>query len=74
MLIHILAWAIIFLLPYIFKENHGREHHPEGVNKSEFRTFDTVTNIFSIVLFYFNAIFLTQKFLYKRNTLPIHFF
>lgn len=67
-LIHMLVWAIIFLLPYIFTENHDRNPpHHESIDRSMFRTFDTVTNIFWVALFYFNAIFLTDRFLYKRK-------
>lgn len=66
-IIHVLAWLIIFSIPYIFDNTHEREQHSDVVDKSTFRSFDTITSIFWIALFYFNAFFLTPTFIYKRK-------
>ncbi len=66
LLLHIIAWAIIFLLPFIFspeyQHNSGRTER-----ENEFLYLNTVTKVFWVLLFYLNTVFLIPKFLYRRK-------
>jgi len=62
--IHIVIWAIIFLLPYIFSsENNG----PGDDIDLAFRNLNTVTNLLWMGLFYLNAEWLIPHFLYSKK-------
>ena len=52
LLIHIIVWAMIFLLPYIFSSENDSA---KDADELAFRNLDTVTNLFWMGLFYFNA-------------------
>lgn len=65
--LHISVWLIIFLLPYIFTGDQSHGKRKAVVQKSDFRAFDTITDVFWIALFYFNAIILTHRLIYKRK-------
>lgn len=64
---HVAVWLIIFLLPYIFNAGYDAAPHKEVSNKADFRGLITVTNIFWVALFYFNAIILTPHLIYRRK-------
>ncbi|MDN3656736.1 histidine kinase [Ferruginibacter paludis] len=67
LLLHIIAWAVIFLLPYIFTSAYydGRENELHG--NTTFLYVDTVTKIFWVGLFYLNTERLVPAFVYKRK-------
>jgi sensor histidine kinase YesM len=63
--IHIIVWAIIFSLPYIFSPP-GTNNNPK---QNAFLGFISITTFFWMGLFYFNANVLIPEFLYKRKYL-----
>jgi two-component system, LytTR family, sensor kinase len=64
---HIIIWAAIFMLPYIFR---GESEDRESADDISFRNLDNVTDILWIGLFYLNAIILIPRLFYaKRYTL-----
>lgn len=66
-LMHIIAWAIVFLLPYIFTSEYHDKRSFFGPNDSAFIYLDTATKIFWVLLFYLNAEILIPRFLYKKQ-------
>ena len=66
LLIHVLVWAMIFLLPYIFNPENDS---PKDAVDLAFRTLNTVTNFFWMGLFYLNALALIPRLFYKRKYL-----
>ncbi|MBC6491832.1 sensor histidine kinase [Flavihumibacter stibioxidans] len=67
-LLHLLAWAIIFVVPYIFADSHGKRP-VGGIKRDEFQTFDTLTDLFWVLIFYLNAFVLIPAFFYSRRFL-----
>lgn len=65
--LHILAWAVVFLLPYIFTSAYYDEPHGNLHENSDFLYVDTITNVFWVLLFYFNSEILIPRFIYKRK-------
>ena len=65
--IHVLLWLAIFLLPYILIPEYEPRPHDNTSPKPDFRDLNTVTKIFWVVLFYFNARILIPRFVYKRR-------
>lgn len=63
LLVHLIAWAIIFLIPYIFTS----EYHEEPDGDSAFIYLDTVTKIFWLLLFYLNVAIVIPRLLYTRR-------
>jgi len=61
--IHIIVWAIIFLLPYIFSPPDAAKdpHH------KAFQGFITCTTVVWMGLFYFNAYTLVPRLLYRKK-------
>ena len=65
--IHVLIWLAIFLLPYILNPDYEPEPHGKKHSKTDFRDLNTVTKIFWLALFYFNAFILVPRLVYKRK-------
>ena len=67
LLMHIVAWAVIFLLPYIFSS----DYYDDGGNNLHINTtflyLNSVTKIFWVGLFYLNAEILIPLLVYKRS-------
>src|SRR3954467_5837787 len=62
-LIHIIVWAVLFSLPYIFSP-------PDAKNNSQqnaFRGFASSATVIWMGLFYLNAYILVTKFLYRKK-------
>lgn len=64
LLMHIVAWAIIFLLPYIFSSVYTSAKDKEEL---AFQELNTITNFLWMGLFYLNALVLMQKLFYKKK-------
>ena len=64
LLLHVLLWAMIFLLPYIFNSENDS---PKDADELAFRNLNTVTNLFWMGLFYLNAVVLIPHLFYTRK-------
>ncbi len=77
LLMHIIAWAIIFSLPYIFSSEYTSEKDPDEL---AFQHLDTATNFLWMGLFYLNFLMLmpnlfnTKKYLFYITALLFSFF
>ena len=67
LLMHIIAWAVIFMLPYIFTSAYYDEGEHELHGNTTFLYLDTVTKIFWVGLFYLNTEILVPALVYKRR-------
>jgi two-component system, LytTR family, sensor kinase len=67
LLIHIIAWAVVFLLPYIFTSAYYDDGESDLPGKNAFLYLDTVTKIFWVGLFYLNTEILIPRLIYKRK-------
>jgi two-component system LytT family sensor kinase len=70
LLMHILAWAIIFSLPYIFSSEY---YHAKDQEELNFQKLDTVTNFLWMGLVYVNALVLMPRLFYKKKYI-LHIF
>ena len=66
MFLHIIVWAIIFMIPYVF--NTGDEKG-EASSVDPYKSIKTVTNFLRMGLFYLNAYILIPDLFYKRKYL-----
>lgn len=64
LLIHLVAWAIIFSLPYIFSPEFSSA---KDKNELAFRKLDTVTNFLWMGLFYLNFLLFMPQLFYKKK-------
>jgi two-component system, LytTR family, sensor kinase len=69
LLIHIIAWAVIFLLPYIFTSAYYDDGANDSHGKTTFLYLDTVTKLFWVALFYLNTEIFIPRCIYKRKYL-----
>jgi two-component system LytT family sensor kinase len=65
-LLHILAWTILFSLPFIFAIQ-TEESAPRSVHERQFLYLNTITEGFWVLLFYLNTGILIPKLLYQRK-------
>ncbi len=64
LLMHFIAWAIIFLLPYIFSSDYSTAKATEEL---AFQKLNTITNFLWMGLFYLNALVLMKALFYTRK-------
>jgi two-component system LytT family sensor kinase len=64
LLLHVLLWAMIFLLPYIFNSENDS---PKDADELAFRNLNTATNFLWMGLFYLNAAVLLPQLFYKSK-------
>ncbi len=67
LLMHIIAWAIIFLLPYIFTTAKSESIDDYWHNENDYLSLDTITKIFWVGLFYLNFFILVPRFVYLKK-------
>ncbi len=65
-IIHILLWAVILLLPFIFSSEN---QHSRDSDDIAFRNLNAATIIFWMGLFYMNAAALIPSFIYRKKYL-----
>lgn len=66
-IVHIIAWAIVFLLPYLFASAYYDDDRPKFPEFNHFLYLNTITKIFWVGLFYLNTEILIPRFVYKRK-------
>ena len=66
LLMHIIAWAVIFMLPYVFNTWDEKD---EASSVDPYRSINTITNFLWMGLFYLNAYVLIPRLSYKRKYL-----
>ena len=64
LLMHLVAWAIIFSLPYIFSSEYSSAKDKDEL---AFQKLDTVTNFLWMGLFYLNVLILMPRLFYKKK-------
>ncbi len=67
-LLHVLAWLVVFSIPYLFR-NHYNENRPANPDELRFIMLNTLTGLFWVMLFYFNANLLVPRLLYTKKYL-----
>ena len=66
-LIHILVWAVFFLLPIIFSSSEFSELEKNHHNPDEFFILNLISKLFKVGLFYLNTQLLIPIILYKKR-------
>ncbi len=68
-LLHAAAWILLFSLPYLLRPSYNNNPSPKNSehNNGNFY-FSLVMDLSWIVLFYFNALFLMPRLIYKKKT------
>lgn len=68
-LIHVLVWAVIFLLPIIFAVSDFSEIESKHHNRDEFFYLNLINKLFKVGLFYLNTQWLIPRILYPKKYL-----
>src|SRR4051812_11111435 len=68
--LHVLIWLMVFLIPYIFSADIEKDGHHKDDHQRQFLYLNTGLNFFWVALFYFNAMLLIPRIIYKRKILP----
>ncbi len=66
-LVHIMVWAVIFLIPSIFNSENMDETSRPGHKRSDFFYLGMANKVFWVIVFYCNTQFLIPKILYKKK-------
>jgi two-component system, LytTR family, sensor kinase len=66
---HIIAWALVFLLPYLFASAYYDDNKRAFRGIDSFLYLNTLTKIFWVGLFYLNSEILIPRLVYKRKYL-----
>jgi sensor histidine kinase YesM len=64
LLMHIIAWAVIFMLPYVFNTWDEKD---EASSVDPYRSINTITNFLWMGLFYLNASVFIPRLFYKKS-------
>jgi two-component system LytT family sensor kinase len=64
LLVHIIAWAVIFMLPYVFNTWDEKD---EVYSVDPYRSINTITNFLWMGLFYLNAFVFIPRLFYKKG-------
>src|SRR5215212_3545257 len=65
--LHAAAWILLFSLPYLLRPAVNNEHPPSHAKPNHNYYFSLVMNLSWIALFYFNALFLIPRLVYKKK-------
>lgn len=65
-ILHVLVWLIVFSLPYLLRSNYDENKKPDPDN-SQFILLNSITGIFWVFAFYFNAFVLVPKLIYPKK-------
>ena len=65
--LHIILWAIVFLLPFIFTSENYDPAESAGKGEEKFIYLDTITKVFWVLLFYFNTMVLIPRLFYPKK-------
>ena len=68
-LTHIIVWAFVLSLPLILSSSREGAPHENDSERFTYVPLNTITNIFWVGLFYFNAYVLTPKFIFRKKYL-----
>lgn len=66
-ILHAAAWILIFSLPYLLRPSVNNEDTPKHAGNNHNYYFSLVMNLSWIALFYFNALFLIPRLVYKKK-------
>lgn len=72
-LVHILVWAVFFLLPIIFSSSDFRESNIEHHEADEFFFLNLINKLFKVGVFYINIIWLIPSILFRKKYLSFLF-
>jgi two-component system, LytTR family, sensor kinase len=65
--LHAAAWILLFSLPYLLRPAVNNDHPPGPAKPNHNYYFSLVMNLSWIALFYFNALFLIPRLVYKKK-------
>ncbi len=68
-LIHILVWAVVFLLPIIFSLSNFSASDKKHLKPDEFFVLNLISKLYIVVFFYLNTQQIVPKILYKKKYL-----
>ena len=68
-LVHSLAWILLFSLPYLLRPSYNPEQdkHPQPTSTTAFFWVSRLSDLLLISFFYLNALQLVPRFFYKRK-------
>jgi two-component system, LytTR family, sensor kinase len=64
--LHVVAWTLLFSLPFILRPDYNQPNNRQR-DSSGFSWFYIVNNLLWVGLFYFNALWLIPRILYKKQ-------
>jgi two-component system, LytTR family, sensor kinase len=66
-LLHIVAWGLLFSLPLLLRSYEGHRSQPKGMERSNPLLHYFIHNLFWLGFFYLNALLLIPRLVYKRK-------
>ena len=68
-LLHAAAWILLFSLPYLLRPSYNNVPPKNSIHGNGNFYFSLAMDLSWIILFYFNALFLIPRLIYKKKTL-----
>lgn len=66
-LAHAAAWILLFALPYLLRPEYNSEQPRQHSSRGSNSYFSLIMNLSWVTLFYFNALFLIPRLVYKKK-------